>query len=75
MSDFTHTPTRQMAQSAMMKAGDAYAAARQALSRIEALEQQLADRADEAAAQIRALKARIQELEPPEARAPRRKVA
>lgn len=37
MSD-PYTPTRQMAQSAGQKAQDAYAAARQAISRLEALE-------------------------------------
>lgn len=64
-----------MAQSAMQKASDAYAAARQALARIEAIEQQLAGRDDDTAAQIRSLKARIQELEAPRAPAPRRKAA
>lgn len=33
-----HTPTRQMAQSAAQKAQDAYATARQAIGRMEAME-------------------------------------
>ncbi len=41
MSDLAYTPTRVMAQSAAQKAQDAYAAARQALSRIETLEARL----------------------------------
>ena len=80
MSDLAFTPTRQMAQSAAMKSQDAYAVARQASGRTEALEAQLTDtRADVADLQQKLAKCLLRisalEAEKADARVTRRKAA
>jgi hypothetical protein len=52
MSDLSYTPTREAALSAMRKAQDAYATARQAMERMSGLEAEIAE-----------LKARLSVLE------------
>jgi hypothetical protein len=71
ISDLTYTATRQMAQSAAQKAADAYAAARQAVSRLESLEARLGALEVENAE----LRGRIAVLERPAVGAPRQKAA